>query len=132
MRRLPRQIVKGVKLRLAVTATGPGLSSALDSRFGRARYLVIVDLPERSVYTVENSAGMDAAQGAGVQAAQVVIDSGATGLLTGHCGPKAYRALQAAGIDVLLTDEKTVAEALDQYEAGGLMPTASADVQGHW
>ena len=119
-------------MRLAVTAAGPELSSDIDQRFGRAQYLLIVDTPERTVSPIENRAGMNAAQGAGIQAAQSVIDSRATCLITGHCGPKAYRALRAAEVAVYLTDGGTVSEALDRFEAGGLAPAASADVDGHW
>ena len=34
-------------MRIAVTAAGPELTSAVDQRFGRARYLIVVDTPER-------------------------------------------------------------------------------------
>jgi len=119
-------------MKVAITASGPDLSSQVDQRFGRARYLLVVDLPERTVQAVDNQAGMNAAQGAGIQAAQNVVDNKASVLLTGHCGPKAFRALKAAQIDVYLTPAGTVEEALDQFEAGRLTPTASADVDGHW
>jgi len=119
-------------LKVAVTSAGPGLSSALDSRFGRAAYLLLVDLPERTVSAIENRAGLNAAQGAGIQAAQSVIDAGASKLITGHCGPKAYRVLQAAGIEVLLADGGSVDEVVDRFEAGSLAPALAADVDSHW
>lgn len=119
-------------MRVAVTAAGPELSSVLDGRFGRAAYLLVVDLPERTVSAVPNQEATDAAQGAGIRAGQNVIDSGATQLVTGHCGPKAYRALKAAGIDVLLTQETTVEAALHRLEAGDLATAVAADVDGHW
>jgi len=119
-------------MRLAVTATGPELSSSVDQRFGRAKYLLIVDLPERKVLAIENHAGMNAAQGAGVQAAQSIIDNKATALLTGHCGPKAFRALKAAGVEVYLAPGGTVDEAVSRFEAGGLTPAPAADVDSHW
>jgi predicted Fe-Mo cluster-binding NifX family protein len=120
------------QMRLAVTAAGPDLSSALDPRFGRARYLLFVDTPFRTFEVVENSAGRDAAQGAGIQAAQTVIDHKAQVLLTGNCGPKAFRALQAAGIRVYLAPEGTVTEAVDRFDRGQLSPLTSANVDGHW
>jgi len=119
-------------MRLAITATGPELSSVVDQRFGRAKYLLIVDTPERAVLAIENQAGMNAAQGAGIQAAQSVIDSKATVLITGHCGPKAFRALNASGIAVYLTPGGTAEDALNQFEAGKLLPASAADVDGHW
>ena len=119
-------------MRLAVTSAGTDLASAVDPRFGRARYLLIVDTPTRTVRPIDNRAGMDAAQGAGIQSAQRVIDERAGILITGHCGPKAFRALRAAGIGVYLTPATTVSEALDRYDAGELRAAVAADVDGHW
>ncbi len=61
---------------------------------------------------------MNATQGAGIQAAQAVIDNKATAVITGHCGPKAFRALKAAGIEVFLAPDGTVDEAVTRFEAG--------------
>jgi predicted Fe-Mo cluster-binding NifX family protein len=119
-------------MRLAVTSSGQDLNSLVDQRFGRAKYLLLVDTPDRTVLAVENRAGMDAAQGAGVQAAQNVIDNKAVALITGHCGPKAFRALKSAGIDVFLTPAGTVADAIGLFETGGLKEALAADVEGHW
>jgi len=120
-------------VKLAISATGPDLASPVDQRFGRARYLVIVDSPGQQVLqAVENQAGMDAAQGAGVQAAQKVIDAMAETVITGHCGPKSFRALNAAGVQVYLTEGGTVADAIARFESGDLTPARGADVDGHW
>lgn len=118
-------------MRIAVTSTGPDLSAALDQSFGRAHYLLVVDLPERTVLPVDNLAGMNAQQGAGVQGAQNVINNGATVLLTGSCGPNAFRALSAAGVEVYVAPAGSVADAIDQYEAGDLTAIPAADVDGH-
>jgi predicted Fe-Mo cluster-binding NifX family protein len=119
-------------VKLAITSAGPDLASPIDPRFGRARYLLVVETGEGTVLAIDNQAGMSAAQGAGIQAAQSVIDHGATALITGHCGPKAFRALAAAGIDVYLAGGGTAAEAVDRYKAGELALAPAADVGGHW
>ncbi len=119
-------------MKLAISAAGPHLSSPVDQRFGRARYLLIVDTPEHAVRAIENRAGMDAAQGAGIQAAQSVIDSEARVLITGHCGPKAFRALQAAGIHVYLAPGGTVEQAIGRFQTNELELAPAADVDGHW
>lgn len=119
-------------MRLAITAAGPGLSSQIDQRFGRARYLLIVETSGRDPLVLDNQAGINATHGAGVQAAQRVIDNKATALITGHCGPKAFRALKAAGVDVYLTAEGTITEAMDRFEAGQLKLAPTADVDGRW
>jgi predicted Fe-Mo cluster-binding NifX family protein len=119
-------------MRLAVTATGPDLSSALDARFGRARYLLLVDTPFRSVVPIDNQTGTDAALGAGTQTAQNVIDHGAEAVLTANCGPKAFQALSAAGVRVYLAPAGTVMETVDRFDRGQLLPASAANVDGQW
>lgn len=53
-------------------------------------------------------------------------------LITGHCGPKAFRVLNAAGINVYNSEAATVKEAFDQFEKGKLQIASEADVDGHW
>ena len=57
---------------------------------------------------------------------------GASAVLTGHCGPKAFRALTAVGIDIYTGASGTARDALDQLEAGKLERATEADVGGHW
>jgi predicted Fe-Mo cluster-binding NifX family protein len=115
-------------VRLAVTALRPELSSPIDQRFGRSRRLLIIDLPDRTTMVIDNQPGMHIAQDAGLQAAQKVIDSHADALITGHCGPKAFRALQTAGVTVYKVSDGSVAEALDRFEEGTLTAAVRADV----
>ena len=120
------------QVKVAITASGPDLSSSVDQRFGRAHYLLLVDTSDRSVQAIDNRAGMDAAQGAGVQAAQTVIDSNTSIVITGHCGPKAFRALKAGGVHVYLSPESTIDEAITAFQEGKLEHTSAADVDSHW
>ena len=120
------------QVKVAITASGPDLSSSVDQRFGRAHYLLLVDTSDRSVQAIDNRAGMNAAQGAGVQAAQAVIDSNTSIVITGHCGPKAFRALRAGGVHVYLSPESTVDEAITAFQEGKLEHTSAADVNSHW
>ncbi len=119
-------------MKLAVTSQVEGIQSAVDPRFGRAKYFVIVDLGTNEAKTVGNSVNLNAAQGAGIQAAKAIIDLGIKALITGHTGPKAFAALQAGGVAVYTATGGTVAEALEQFKAGTLKAMAGANVEGHW
>jgi len=119
-------------MRIVITAKGEGLEAAVDPRFGRAGRFLLFDTLTRELQTVDNTQSLNAAQGAGVQAAQTVCGLGADCLLTGHCGPKAFRALQAAGVRVYTGASGTVGEAIAALEQGRLQPASSADVDGHW
>jgi predicted Fe-Mo cluster-binding NifX family protein len=93
---------------------------------------VLVDLESGQVESVDNVQNLQAAQGAGIQAAKTVADLGCGAVITGHVGPKAFVTLQAAGIDVWTNADGTVAEAIEQYRAGSLTRADGADVPGHW
>ena len=80
---------------------------------------------------VDNKQNVQAAAGAGVQAAQLVAKHGATVVLTGDCGPKAFRTLKAADIEVFVGTSGTVKEAAAAYKSGGLTPAEDANVEAH-
>ena len=118
-------------MKIAFTTSGSDLGAPLDSRFGRAPKYIIYDLESGAFEVVDNEKNLNAAQGAGIQAAEAVVRLGANCVVTGHCGPKAFRVLSAAGVKVYNTDALTVAEALDRFRAGKLVAAGSADVEGH-
>ncbi len=119
-------------MKIAITTSGSDLNAPLDSRFGRAPKFLIYDVETKGFEVIDNAQSLNAAQGAGIQSAQNVARSGAKALISGHCGPKAFRVLQAAGIKIYTTTATTVNEAIGEYHAGKLTEAASADVEGHW
>ena len=119
-------------MKLAFTTSGENISSPLDPSFGRAKNFLIFDLELQTSTLINNQQNLNAAQGAGIQAGQTIVKAGARALITGHCGPKAFRVLEAAGVKVYNTDAPTVAEALARYRTGDLTEAKSASVEGHW
>ena len=119
-------------MKLIFTTSGDDTSSPLDPSFGRTRNFLVYDELADTFEIVSNQQNLNAAQGAGIQAAQTIAKVGAKALITGHCGPKAFRVLEAAAIKVFNTDAPTVSEALSRYRAGELVEAKSANVEGHW
>ncbi len=119
-------------MKIAVSARGDSLDAAVDPRFGRAAKFVLVDTETEDVTSIDNTQNLNAPQGAGIQSAQAVSHLEPEVVLTGHCGPKAFRTLQAAGIQVAIGASGTVAEAIEQYKAGKLSAADAPDVEGHW
>ena len=119
-------------MKIAFTTSANDLNAPLDGRFGRAPKFIIYEVDTGVFEVVDNKQGVNAAQGAGIQSAETLARLGAKALVTGHCGPKAFRVLAAAGIKVFNTDAPTVAEALARYSEGKLTEAHSADVEGHW
>jgi predicted Fe-Mo cluster-binding NifX family protein len=109
-------------MKIAISATAPHLDADLDPRFGRCPYLLIIDTETMEFEAVENPA-MSAPGGAGIQAAQAVADRGVKAVITGNCGPNAYQALSAAGIEVAVGASGSVRQAVEAYRQGRLRPT---------
>lgn len=119
-------------MKIAFTTNGKDLSSAIDTRFGRAPGFLIVDTETGETTYETNEQNLNAAQGAGIQSAQNVAATGAKAIVSGHCGPKAFRILSASNIAIYTTDAPTIQEALDLFKAGKLTEANGADVEGHW
>jgi len=119
-------------MKIVFTTSGTDLKAPLDKRFGRAPRFLVYDLEARTFEVVENTQNLNAAQGAGIQSAEAVARLGAQAVVTGHCGPKAFRVLRTAGVAILTSGAPTVAAALDQYRSGALTEAQAADVEGHW
>ena len=120
-------------MKVAITAGGENIDSTVDRSFGRAKWFVITDEDGCDVEALENSQNVNAAQGAGIQAAQHIANKSVDVLLTGNVGPNAFRALDAASIQVFQfgKDIQTVRDALTAWKEGRLQqlqaPTAKGD-----
>ena len=115
-------------MKIVITATGTEISSSVDPRFGRARHFIAVDTETNASDAHDNTQNLNAAQGAGIQAAEAVARLGAQAVITGNVGPKAFRTLSAAGVKVYLTEAHTVAEAVRRFNAGELKEVTSPSV----
>ncbi|UCF79278.1 MAG: NifB/NifX family molybdenum-iron cluster-binding protein [Candidatus Eiseniibacteriota bacterium] len=104
-------------MKICVTSRGPNLESEVDPRFGRCRYFIVVDTDTLDFEAIENP-NVEAAGGAGIQSGQAVAAKDVKAILTGNVGPNAFRALQAAGIDVITDVSGGVKEAAERYRNG--------------
>jgi len=120
-------------MKVAITASGEDLDSPVDRVFGRARYFVITDPEETNVEVLENSQNVNAAQGAGIQAARQIANKTVDILLTGNVGPNAFRALDAVSIKIYQfeSDILTVRDALTAWKEGRLQEVKAPTAQGH-
>jgi predicted Fe-Mo cluster-binding NifX family protein len=119
-------------MKIAVTSQGKDLDAQVHPRFGRATYILIIDSIDESFKVLDNSDNVNAFKGAGIQAAAKVSDMGADVLLTGYCGPNAFRTLEAAGVKVANNISGTVREALEAIKQEKVSFAGSANTEGHW
>jgi predicted Fe-Mo cluster-binding NifX family protein len=119
-------------MKIAITAQGQDLSSQLDTRFGRAKWLIVYDTETDSFQATDNTVNLNAVSGAGIQTAQNVANLGVEAVITGNVGPNAFKTLNAAGIKIFLAEIQTVQKAIDLFKAGKLREVNNANVEGHW
>ena len=121
-------IKEAAEMKIAITSLGRGLNSQVDPRFGRAAYILIVDTAHNGVEVLDNSENINAFKGAGIQAAAMVSKQGADVLLTGYCGPNAYKTLQAAGVKVVNDVTGKVKDAVEALiEGNGIYPVTNLE-----
>jgi len=118
-------------MKVAVSSTGKTLESAVDPRFGRCSWFLIVETGDMTSEALSNES-VALGGGAGIQSAQFIVSKGATAVLTGNCGPNAMSALSAAGVNVILGQTGTVREAVERFKKGELPSASKANVDAHY
>ncbi len=117
-------------MKICLSSTADNIDGQLDPRFGRCQYLLIID-PQTLEYEAIPNAAAGASGGAGIQAAQAVINKQATTLITGNIGPNAFGALQAAGVEILIEIPAPIRKIVEKYNSCKLQKTAAPTVTSH-
>ena len=116
--------------KICITAVGPKLSSATDPRFGRCGYFLIIDEKGKLLKAIPNE-GVQAMRGAGVTAAQIVVDQGVKIVITGNVGPNAYMVLSQSGIKIFPgVFNMSAKQAFELYEQGKLREIEPSEARG--
>ena len=117
-------------MKIVVTSNGADLDAPTSPVFGRCPTFIFVDMETMSFEAVENPAAA-ASGGAGIQAAQFVVERGAQALVTGNVGPNAFDVFRAADLPVYLFGGGAVRQAVEAYKAGRLPLSGSASAPDH-
>lgn len=107
-------------MKIAIPSEGTTLESIVNQSFGRTHYFIVVDSDTLQFKVIDNQAA-SAQGGAGIKAAQAVVDSGAEIVITFHCGQNAADVLKAAGIKIMKAVTGSVFEVVQKYKNGELM-----------
>jgi predicted Fe-Mo cluster-binding NifX family protein len=102
---------------VAISATNQSLDASIDPRFGRCQYFLLID-PDTMNFTTELNMSKGAVSGAGISAAQYLVNKGVRTIITGRVGPNAFDVLSSAGIKILTGAQGTVRETLEKYMNG--------------
>ncbi|HOU14889.1 MAG TPA: NifB/NifX family molybdenum-iron cluster-binding protein [Anaerolineae bacterium] len=108
-----------VSMRVVIPANGADLDAPTSPIFGRSQMFILVD-PETLAFEALPNPALDAPGGAGVQAAQTVLQHGVSAVIAPSLGPNAFRVVQAAGIPAYRMAGATVREVITAFNAGQL------------
>lgn len=117
-------------MKVAIPVDAQSLDGAVAENFGRAANFLFYDTETKSVDYLDNSAVMSAG-GAGIKAAQAVVDAGAEALIAPRCGENAVKVLEAAGVKLYQSVGGTAQENLDAFAAGALEALANIHAGFH-
>jgi len=122
-------------MKIAVSTFKGGLEDSICPTFGRCPTFTIVEVDEKEKKilnaNVTPNPGGRAGGGAGIAAAQAIVNSGAKSLITGNCGPNAMAVLAQAGIHAYLSGGK-VGDAVRSLLEGKLPAVNVPTVPGHF
>lgn len=118
-------------MKVLITTMAPDLDAAVDPRFGRGAYFLIVDTDTMD-WRAEPNVAVNAAGGAGSQAAQFAANQKVAAVISGDFGPNAYSALNAASLPMYLFGSGgTARETVALFKAGQLQQVGSPTGPGH-
>jgi len=122
-------------VKILVSTSKGGLGDLICPMFGRCPTFTLLEVDEKEKKILKTEVipnpGAMAGGGAGIVAAQAVINSGAKSLIIGNCGPNAVAVLMQAGISVYSSAGK-VEDAVTKLLEGKLPSVTAPNVSGHF
>ncbi len=118
-------------MKIAVSSTGSTLEDSVDPRFGRCPYFLIVN-PATMEFEALPNTNAELRGGAGIQSATLVIEKGATVVLTGSCGPNAVQVLEQGSVHIVTGVSGMVTQVVQEFAAGSLKPSNTAQTTGRF
>ena len=110
---------------IGISSTGSDSSALMDLRFGRCVSFALYDTAAGTYRFIENKAQY-AGGGAGIAAAQQMVDENVETVITGNMGPNAFRVMQGAGIVVYRCGSTSIENAVKLFSESKLEKIASA------
>ena len=100
--------------------------------FGRTPYFLIYDTDSKESIFLDNSAAASQG-GAGIKAAQMIVDNKVSALLTPRCGENAAEVIKAANIKIYKTIGASVTDNISAFVGGKLsvLEEIHAGFHGH-
>lgn len=106
-------------MKIAIPATANNIDSEVCPSFGRTEFFLIYNTNDQSNYFLDNSAAASQG-GAGIKAAQVLVDEHVDVLITPRCGENAASVLLEANIAIYKAAGNNLKDNISACEQGKL------------
>ena len=117
-------------MKIAIPADDNNINSTVCMSFGRTPFFLIYDTETETAEFLNNSAASSQG-GAGIKAAQAIVDSKVSALLTPRCGQNAADVLIGANIVIYKTEALSLIENITALKEGRLAPLAEIHAGFH-
>ena len=119
-------------MKIAIPVDEKTLESNVCVSFGRTPYFLIYDVETKDSIFIDNSAAASTG-GAGIKAAQTIVDNKANALLTPRCGQNAADVIKSADIKIYKTTSASVKDNIAAFVDGKLplLDEIHAGFHGH-
>jgi predicted Fe-Mo cluster-binding NifX family protein len=106
-------------MKIAIPADDKSMGTNVCQSFGRTPYFLIYDTESKESIFLDNSAAASQG-GAGIKAAQTIVDNKVSALLTPRCGENAAQVMKAANIKIYKTVNNSIVDNIDALNNGEL------------
>ena len=106
-------------MKIALPVKARSLQAEISDTFGRTEYFLIYDMENKTAEYIDKRAAASQG-GAGIKAAQTVVDQNVEALLTPQCGENAARVMQPNGIRIYKTQGGFAEGNIEAFEKGTL------------
>jgi predicted Fe-Mo cluster-binding NifX family protein len=106
-------------MKIAIPVDEKSLESNVCISFGRAPYFLIYNTNTRESTFLDNSAA-ESTGGAGIKAAQILVDNKVSILLTPRCGENAANVLKTADVEIYKTQGDSIKKNIHDFISGKL------------
>ncbi len=106
-------------MKIAIPVNDKSMESCVGNTFGRTSYFLIYDTETKKSIFVDNSAAASQG-GAGIKAAQTVVDSQVEALITPQCGENAAKVIQASNIKIYKIINDSIQDNINAFNNGQL------------
>lgn len=106
-------------MKIAIPVDDKSMETSVCQSFGRTPYYLIYDTETKESIFLDNRA-VSSQGGAGIKAAQTIVDNQVSALLTPRCGENAAEVIKAANIKLYKTCNDSITDNIEALNSGKL------------